>query len=395
MSKTKGNGLDPLDLIDGIRWMNWSQTHQQSDATSDGAPYRKNDPAGLSRRHTVLRHGCLALHLLCDGQHRARSAFDLHRIEGYRNFCNKLWNAARFVLMNCEDLDTDGPLKLSLADRWINSRMRDLLETSERAIATYRFDLYSQAIYEFAWHEYCDWYLELTKPLLWDDQADPAELRGTRMTLLSILESLLRAAHPIMPFITEAIWAEVAPRLGNSGATIMLQQFPEEGDYATDEEADTAIAWLKGVIEGIRNIRGEANIKPGQEINVLLQNGSALDRNLEASCATLLKKLAKVADISWLTDDQAPPPNALALVGDLKVMVPLAGLIDVAAERARLNKEVDRKSAERERIAKKLGNPNFVEKAPEDVVAKEQIKLNDIAAALTTLQAQLASLDDL
>jgi valyl-tRNA synthetase len=396
MSKTKGNGLDPLDLIEGIT-LDELVTKRTSNLTQ---PQMAPRIEKLTRRDFpdgIPSYGTDALRFtFCAMASTGRDLrFDLHRIEGYRNFCNKLWNAARFALMNCEDLDPEGPLKLSLADRWINSRMRDLLETSERAIATYRFDLYSQAIYEFAWHEYCDWYLELTKPLLWDDQADPAELRGTRMTLLGILESLLRAAHPIMPFITEAIWAEVAPRLGNGGGTIMLQQYPEAGDYSKDEEADAAITWLKGVIEGIRNIRGEANIKPGREINVLLQNGSALDRSLEADCATLLKKLAKVSDISWLADDQTPPPNALALVGELKVMVPLAGLIDVAAEQTRLNKEVDRKSAERERIAKKLGNPNFVEKAPEDVVAKEQAKLNDIDAALTTLQAQLTSLNDL
>jgi len=396
MSKTKGNGLDPLDLIDGISLDELVNKRTSNLTQPQMAPRiekmtRRDFPDGIPS------YGTDALRFtFCAMASTGRDLrFDLNRIEGYRNFCNKLWNAARFVLMNCEDPDLQGPVKLSLADRWITARLRKLLETAERAVDTYRFDLYAQDLYEFAWHEYCDWYLELTKPLLWDEDADPAELRGTRQTLLGVLDALLRAAHPIMPFITESIWREVAPKLGNSAPTIMLQPYPEVADFPADPEADSAITWLKGVIEGIRNIRGEANIKPGQEISVLLQNGSPLDHQLAETCATLLKKLAKVSQLSWLEADEQPPPNALALVGDLRVMVPLAGLIDVAAEKARLGKEVERKTSDQQRLEKKLANSGFVAKAPAEVVAKERDKLSEIAASLTTLQAQLRSLDNL
>ncbi len=396
MSKTKGNGLDPLDLIDGISLEDLVSKRTSNLTQPQMAPKiekltRRDFPDGIPS------YGTDALRFtFCAMASTGRDVrFDLNRIEGYRNFCNKLWNASRFVLMNCDGVELDGPETLSLADRWITARLRKLLESADYAIDTYRFDLFAQDLYEFAWHEYCDWYLELTKPLLWDEDADPEQLRGTRKTLLRILDALLRAAHPIMPFITEAIWSEVAGRLEKPAATIMLQPYPEPEEFAEDAEADAAITWLKGVIEGIRNIRGEANIKPGQEISVLLQGGAQRDRALSESCATLLKKLAKISDLNWLDADQQPPANALALFGDLKVMVPLAGLIDVAAEKARLSKEVDRKTADQQRIEKKLGNEGFVAKAPAAVVEKERDKLAEIAASLETLRDQLRSLDDL
>jgi valyl-tRNA synthetase len=396
MSKTKGNGLDPLDLIDGISLDDLVAKRTENLTQPQMAPRiekstRKDFPDGIPSYGTdALRFTYCAL-----ASTGRDISFDLNRIEGYRNFCNKLWNAARFVLMNCAEADLQGERELSLADRWIVSQTRQLLESSERAIHTYRFDLYANAVYEFAWHEYCDWYLELTKPLLWDESADPRVLRGTRHTLLAVLEMLLRAAHPIIPFITETIWREVAPLLGNSNPTIMLQPFPEAGDLRSDPEADAAIDWLKGVIIGIRNIRGEAGIKPSRDIRVIFQGGGDQDRELGASTATLLKRLARVDRIEWLADDVEAPPNALALVGELKVMVPLAGLIDVAAERARLGKEVEKKAQELERIQRKLGNESFVAKAPEAVVAKERAKLADVAAALATLKTQLGSLHDL
>jgi len=205
----------------------------------------------------------------------------------------------------------------------------------------------------------------------------------------------LRAAHPVIPFITETIWREVAPLLGNSHPTIMLQPYPQADDIPADTDADAAIAWLKNVVVGVRNIRGEANINPGQAVNVVFQGGSESDRQLSASTETLLKRLAKIADIQWLEDDEQPPPNALALVGELKVMVPLGGLIDVQAERKRLGKEVEKKEQELKRLEGKLDNENFVAKAPADVVAKERTKADDARAALVTLNAQLESLNDL
>jgi len=399
MSKTKGNGLDPLDVIDGVqleelvakRTENMTQP-QLADRIEKAT--RKDFPDGIPSYGTdAVRFTFCAL------ASTGRDVnFDLNRVEGYRNFCNKLWNAARFVLMNCREASLEGTVEHTLADRWIASKAKQMLQDCERAIATYRFDVLANTLYEFVWHEYCDWYLELTKPLLWDESASEALLRGTRRTLLETLEMLLRAAHPVMPYITESIWREVAPLLGDTGDTgdtVMLQPYPEAAELAADPDADAAIEWLKGVVVGIRNIRGEANIKPSQSLNILLQGGDATDRELAAATEALLNRLAKVEQIVWLGDDDTPAPNALALVGDLKVMVPLAGLIDVDAERARLGKEIEKKSADLERINKKLGNPNFVAKAPEEVVAKERGKASELSDALATLADQLKGLDEL
>ncbi len=393
MSKTRGNGLDPLDLIDGISLDDLLEKRTSNLTQPQLRPKiekatRKDFPDGIPSYGTdPLRFTFCAL-----ASTGRDVRFDLHRIEGYRNFCNKLWNAARFVLMNCQDADLAGPVELSLADRWIVSRSRHLLEASTRAIDTFRFDLYANAVYDFAWHEYCDWYLELTKPLLWNETASAEALRGTRRTLLEVLEVMLRAAHPIIPFITEAIWREVAPLLDKQDDTIMLQAYPLASEQQADPEAEAAIHWLQGVILAVRNIRGEANIKPSQAITVLFQAGTEHDRTLSATSGELLKRLARVETIEWLDAGAEPPLHALALVGELKVMVPLAGLIDLGAEQARLGKEVGKKEQEVERLLQKLANPNFADKAPADVVAKERQKLADAESALTTLRTQLASI---
>ncbi|MCB1683483.1 MAG: class I tRNA ligase family protein, partial [Pseudomonadales bacterium] len=242
---------------------------------------------------------------------------------------------------------------------------------------------------------YCDWYLELTKPLLWDEAADAAALRGTRYTLLRVLEALLRTTHPVMPFITESIWRASAPLLEITGPTIMLQPFPQTADFPADSEAEAAIEWLKQVIVGIRNIRGEANIKPSTEIEVLLQNGDAQDRTLALATDGLLKRMAKISRIRWLDAADTAPPNALAVAGDLKIMVPLAGLIDVAAEKARIGKEIERKRAELRRLEGKLANASFVAKAPAAVVDAERVKAADAASTLVLLETQLKGLDEL
>ncbi len=395
MSKTKGNGLDPLDIIDGISADELVEKRTSNLTQPQMAPRiekqtRKEFPDGIPSYGTdALRFTFCAM---------ATSGRDvnlnLNRIEGYRNFCNKLWNAARFVLMNCrkDGVELHGDVEYSLADRWIQSRLHHLLTDSRRAIDTYRFDLFANAVYDFVWHEYCDWYLELTKPLLWSESTSPAALRGTRQTLLTVLEALLRAAHPIMPFITDAVWREVAPLLGNEHPTIMLEGYPEPESHEADPEADAAIEWLKGVVLGVRNIRGEADIKPRQTVNVLLQGGSERDRALAATTEELFKRLGTIDEIRWLQDGETAPANALALVGDLKVMVPLAGLIDLDAERARLEKEIGRKEQEVKRLQGKLGNASFVDKAPAEVVGRERQKLADAEAALATLREQVTAL---
>jgi valyl-tRNA synthetase len=400
MSKTKGNGLDPLDLIDGITLdklveKRTADLTQPKMASQIEKRTRRDFPDG------VPSYGTDALRFTyCAMASTGRDLrFDLNRIEGYRNFCNKLWNASRFVLLNCADVELDGPTELSIVDRWVLARINGLIASSERAINTYRFDVFANAVYEFAWHEYCDWYLELTKPLLWDEGASPAQLRGTRLTLLRALEALLRIAHPIIPFITESIWREISPLLGNDASTIMLQGVPDPLEFPTDDEADTAVEWLKGVIVGVRNIRGEANVKPGKAINLLLQpvtdESTKSHRILADANDALLKRLANIDEIQWLAAADEPPLNALVLVGDLKVMVPLAGLIDIQAERIRLGKEVARKEKELLGVERKLANSSFVEKAPAEVVAKQRRRAEELAAALVTLRAQLNSLDDL
>ncbi|MCY4344127.1 MAG: valine--tRNA ligase [Gammaproteobacteria bacterium] len=393
MSKTKGNGLDPLDLIDGIglealvakRTGNLTQPHL---APGIEKATRRDYPNGIPSYGTdALRFTFCAL-----ASTGRDVRFDLARTEGYRNFCNKLWNAARFVLMNTEGKDLSAAGEPGLPDRWIRSRARRMVARASEALDAYRFDLYAGAIHEFAWREYCDWYLELAKPLLWDEGADPDRQAATRRTLLEVLELLLRAAHPVMPFITEAIWREVAPLLDIDGDTIMLRPFPEADDLSADLEADAAIDWLKAVVAALRNIRGEAGIKPGQTVRVLLAGGGAKDRELAALSGALVQRLAKVESIDWLAEAEAAPGSALGLVGELRILVPLADLIDLDAERNRLRKAIDRKRGELNRLGTKLANEKFIANAPPQVVEQERLKANEAEARLQVLEAQAASL---
>ena len=398
MSKTKGNGLDPLDFIDGIGLddlvtKRTSNLTQPKMAGKIEKQTRRDFPEGIKAYGTdALRFTFAAL--ATTGRD---VRFDTNRVEGYRNFCNKLWNACKFVLINTEDFDPRQQVQdLSSVDRWMLSKTHQLVKETELALETYRFDLYAGAIYEFAWHEYCDWYLELSKPTLWQTEGGAGQRHGTQRTLLQVLEMLLRIAHPVMPFITEVLWQRVAERLAgadHSATSIMLQPFPTEGDVNHDLDAETEVEWLKAVITGIRTIRGEAGIKPSQTIDLLMQGGGAEDRKLAEASTEMLQRLASVGAISWLEDQQEPPLNALSLVGALKVMVPLTGLIDLDMERERIQKEVDKAEQERLRLTKKLDNDAFVAKAPEAVVAKERAKAEDILNTLDKLSEQLQSLN--
>ncbi len=396
MSKTKGNGLDPLDFIDGISVdellaKRTSNLTQPQLASRIEKATRKEFPDGIPSYGTdAVRFTFCAL--ATTGRD---VRFDLNRVDGNRNFCNKLWNATKFVLMNTEELDLQAAAELSRVDEWILSKCHTLIEEAEFALNTYRFDIFAAKLYEFAWHEYCDWYVELTKPLLWDKTIPAAVKNGIRKTLLEVLEALLRAAHPVMPFITETLWQQVSPRLARHSDSIMVQAYPLADDYPANPEAEAEIDWLKAVISAVRNIRGEADIKPRQPVNLLLQGGGNSDRQRAAATEGMLKRLANIEQLQWLQADEDTPPHALALVGDLKVMVPLAGLIDVAAERLRLNKEISKLQQELERITKKLSNENFVSKAPADVVAKQREKAADLQAQLSALAEQLDKLDKL
>ncbi|SBS37398.1 Valine--tRNA ligase [Marinomonas spartinae] len=399
MSKSKGNVIDPLDLIGGIdiESLVKKRTYgmmQPRLAEKVEKNTRETYPEGIQAYGTdALR---FTLCSLASGGRDIK--FDLNRLEGYRNFCNKIWNATRYVLMNTEDQDcgqNGAEAELSLADKWIISRLQHAEEAVNRAFDTHRYDLAAQALYEFMWHEYCDWYLELSKPVLWDENATPAQLTGTRRTLVRVLEAFLRLAHPMMPFLTEEIWQRVAPLAGVEGETIMLASYPEAEEAKKDAQSEADVEWLKGVIEGVRNIRGEMNIAPSKPLDVLFRNGSEQDKaRLEANLA-FLQKLAKLETITWLNAGDEAPMSATALVGDMEVLVPMAGLIDKDAEIARLQKEIDKAAKDLERIEGKLSNESFVAKAPEAVVAKERAKCDDLKLMVSKLEEQKASIESL
>ena len=393
MSKSKGNVLDPIDLIDGIELepliaKRTAGMMQPKLAARIEKSTRKQFPDGIDPYGTdALRFTYYSL-----ASTGRDIKFDIGRIEGFRNFCNKIWNAARYVLMNCEGEDCgqqdDSAVELSLADRWIISRLQETELEVSRAIEHYRFDHASQALYEFVWNEYCDWYLELSKPVLWDENASAEAKRGTRRTLIRVLETWLRLLHPFMPFITEEIWQTVAPLAGTGGPTIMLQPYPVANDGAIDKVANADIEWLKGVIVGVRNIRGEMNIPPGKALSLLFKNGDDTDKSRLEQNAPFLVKLAKLEDITWLSEDDEAPIAATALVGQLEILVPMAGLIDQEAELARLAKEIDKLNQDLARIEGKLSNASFVDRAPVEVVAKEREKLEAQKQALGKLQEQ-------
>ncbi|MBQ0785774.1 MAG: valine--tRNA ligase [Amphritea sp.] len=404
MSKSKGNVLDPLDMIDGIglpellekRTGNMMQPQQ---AEKIGKRTEKQFPEGIAAHGTDALRFTLAA-LASTGRD---INWDVKRLEGYRNFCNKIWNAARYVQMNTEGEDCgqlsvngeDSDVELSLADRWIASELQKVEAEVTKHLDEYRFDLASQCLYDFIWNEYCGWYLELSKPVLWDDNASYAAKRGTRRTLVRALEVILRLTHPIMPYITEEIWQSIKQEAGVEGDTIMLQPFPVADEAKHDATAEADINWLKGVITGIRNIRGEMGISPAKELDILIKNGSADDKaRLEANQA-FLAKLASLASVTWLNDGDEEPMSAVQLVGDMQVLVPMAGLIDKDAELARLKKEMDKLQKEAGRLEGKLNNAKFVANAPEAVVLKEREKLGEFKAALEQLKEQSIKIEAL
>ncbi|WP_285274871.1 valine--tRNA ligase [Halopseudomonas bauzanensis] len=399
MSKSKGNVLDPLDIVDGIDLESLvakrtSGMMQPQLAAKIEKQTRAEFPEGIAAYGTdALRFTNLSL-----ASTGRDIKFDMGRVEGYRNFCNKIWNAARYVMMQCEDKDTGvngEQVELTLADRWIISQLQRTEAEVTRHLDQFRFDMAATALYEFIWNQYCDWYLELSKPVLWDETAPAERQRGTRRTLVRVLETALRLAHPFMPFITEEIWQRIAPMAGKTGETIMLQPWPVAADDRIDAEAEGDIEWLKGLILGVRNIRGEMNIAPGKALDVLLRKVNAEDQRRLQDNEAFLKKLAKLESIRVLSDAEEAPLAATALVGELEVLVPMAGLIDKDAELARLDKEIGRLQGEVKRIGGKLGNEGFVAKAPPAVIDKERTKLAEAEKALAQLSEQRAHIANL
>jgi len=435
MSKSKGNVLDPIDMIDGIGIEELLEKRtgnmmQPKLAAKIAKRTQKEFPEGIEAHGTDAVRFTLAA-LASTGRD---VNWSMKRLDGYRNFCNKIWNASRYVLMNTvgeealdaaaalsqegkgnkvsitpamlEDCGANGEtFELSTADQWITSQLQQVTTVVRGHFDQYRFDLASQALYEFIWNEYCGWYLELSKPVLTSETSSVEAKRGTRRTLVRVLEETLRLAHPLMPFITEEIWQQVkelaAYGEGSAAAgvekadSIMMAAYPESDDSLINAQAESDIDWLKGVITGVRNIRGEMNIAPSKLLPVFFANGSEADlARLEAN-RQFLSSLAALESITWLNAGDEAPMAATQLVGEMEVLVPLAGIIDKSAETARLNKEIDKINKDFARVEGKLNNPKFVDKAPAEVVDKEKAKLADMTISVAKLEEQLVKLASL
>jgi valyl-tRNA synthetase len=401
MSKSKGNVLDPLDLINGIELEPLVLKRTTGLMQPEMAPKieeatRKQYSKGIAAFGTdALRFTFTAL-----ASTGRDIRFDLGRIEGYRNFCNKLWNATRYVLMNMENaVGNVETVELSLSDKWIISRLQQIEKEAHQHIKAYRFDLLANSLYDFTWHEYCDWYLELSKPILQSEQATEAQKQGTRQTLVRVLETLLRLLHPITPFITEELWQRVAPLAKpalfqkESAQTIMLQPYPQPQADKIDKQAEAEIEWIKQFVLGVRRIRAEMDIAPSKPLPVLLQNGSADDEQKWQTHEGFITHLARLDNVTWLEANRDDAPeSAIALVGEMRVLIPLAGLIDVEAELKRLNKEMEKLNKELAKCSTKLNNPKFTERAPADIVEKERQRVTEMSASLQELETQAAKI---
>ncbi|WP_417704219.1 valine--tRNA ligase [Pseudomonas sp.] len=392
MSKSKGNVLDPLDIVDGIDLESLvakrtSGMMQPKLAEKIAKQTRAEFPDGIAAYGTdALRFTNLAL-----ASTGRDIKFDMGRVEGYRNFCNKLWNAANFVIENTDDKDTGingETVELSPVDRWIISALQRTEADVTRHLDAFRFDLAAQTLYEFIWDEYCAWYLELVKPVLWDENAPIERQRGTRRTLVRVLEVILRLAHPFMPFITEEIWQRIKAQAGVSGETLMLQPWPVANESRIDAAAEGDIEWVKQLMLGVRQIRGEMKISMAKRIDIIVANASASDLRRLADFEPLLSKLAKLESVRVLAAGEEAPMSATTLVGEMEVLVPMAGLIDKDAELARLDKEIGRLEGEVQRVGGKLSNQGFVAKAPAEVLDKERIKLAEAEQALAKMVEQ-------
>lgn len=394
MSKSKGNVIDPLDMVDGISLEELLEKRtgnmmQPQLAEKIRKRTEKQFPNGIEPHGTDALRFTLAA-LASTGRD---INWDMKRLEGYRNFCNKLWNASRFVLMNTEGQDcgqNGGEMVLSLADRWILAEFNQTIKAYREAMDTYRFDLAAGILYEFTWNQFCDWYLELTKPVM--NSGSEAELRGTRHTLIEVLEALLRLAHPIIPYITETIWQRVKSLKGITADTIMLQPFPEYDASQVDEKALSDLEWIKQTIIAVRNIRAEMNIAPGKPLDVMLRGASAEAQRRVLENQSFIQSLARLSSLTLLADGDKGPVSVTKLVEGAEVLIPMAGLIDKATELDRLAKEVAKLEAEIERIEGKLSNEGFVARAPEAVVAKERERMAACAEAKQKLIEQQATI---
>jgi len=399
MSKSKGNVLDPIDIIDGIdleslvakRTANLMLKSVRDKVTK---ATRKQFPEGIPAFGTdALRF------TYCSLASTARSVrFDMGRVEGYRNFCNKLWNAARYVLLSTDEERFDfgdGAFQYSPADQWILSLLQRTKSLCHHYFETYRFDLLANTLYEFVWHEYCDWYLELSKPVLYDEQALGSMKRGTRRTLIHVMDQILKLLHPIMPFITEEIWQRVTKFTSENGETIMLSPYPQAEKDLINESVEEELEWVKKIVQSIRTIRSEMTISPAKLIPLNLRNVTpALQVRIEKYTPTLMS-LGKLTHIHCLEAGEDVPLSASAVVGDLELLIPMAGLIDKVAELARLEKEIAKLDKDIALADGKLNNPKFTDKAPAEIISKEQEKLAQARMAKEKLLHHQATIETL
>ena len=395
MSKSKGNVLDPLDMIDGLdleslvtkRTGNMMQPQLAKKIEKDT---RKTFANGIEAHGTDALRFTLAA-MASTGRD---INWDMNRLEGYRNFCNKLWNASRYVLMDAEDQDfgfgDNKAMQFSLADRWIQGQLQNMIKEFRQALDTYRFDIAANILYDFIWNEFCGWYLELTKPVLFKGSEE--EQRGTRNTLISVLETLLRVAHPMLPFMTEEIWQRVKAITGQGGETIMLEAYPEYDASQVDEQAVADLEWVKQVIDAVRNIRGEMDISPKVPLNVLVKNADDEATRRFSDNEAFLAALAKLESVTFVAQGEETPASVTALVGNLELLIPMAGLIDVEAELARLAKQLEKATKELDKVSGKLSNERFVSNAPEAVITKEKAKQAEFQTTCDKLNEQIKTI---
>lgn len=373
MSKSKGNVLDPVDLIDGIsldellKKRTTGLMQPQMKAKIEKAT-KKEFPEGISAYGAdAVRFTYAAL-----ASTSRDISFDTARVEGYRNFCNKLWNASRFVMMNLDDYKVCGNYELGVADKWIWSVLNTATADVHRHLTNYRFDLVANTIYDLVWSNYCDWYVEFAKVTLKDDSLSEQQKNGVKYTLTKVLENILALAHPLIPFITESIYQQLKAHLNDAKDTIMDVSYPVATQDLEAPEAEKAIVWLQNVVTTLRNMRSEVGIKPSLEISLIVKDVAEIDKEYLAQTEGFIKALARVNNIEF---NDNPPTSLSQIVEGLELNIPLAGLVDIEAEKARLDKELDKLKGEVDRVQKKLSNERFVSNAPEAVVVAEQEKL--------------------
>ena len=390
MSKSKGNILDPIDLIDGIsldellekRVQGLMQPEMENRIINET---KKEFPNGIPDFGTDALRFNFAIQASTGRDIR----LDLNRVEGYRNFCNKIWNASRFIRMNTNDfelLDTNVS-KGHPIDQWIQSRFRQTIEEVERQYGQYRFDLAATAMYEFVWNDFCDWYIELSKTLINDPDISESEKDYTKNNLILMLDSILRMLHPTIPFITEEIWQSMNEE--NAKRSIMKSSFPSSNDWSADETGARKSEWLKDFVSSVRQIRSEMNIPPKQSISIIIQDASSSDHEKLDTLGSFIRNLGSVESITHKESSDDLPKSAIALLGEMKVFIPLAGLVDIEEEKSRLEKKLSKLNKELESVENRLSNDAFIKKAPIEVVDDLKAKFKGLVSDQSRIEEQI------